>query len=443
VSGTPRLSSAAVRPLPALADDPARADLGPLDWLDAAIDGARVVAIGESAHFNAESYRLRHLVLRHLVERHGFTAYAMESGFVEGGAVDAWLGRPAGTAGDADLGAVLARGTTSLMGMFTEQRRLLQWMREAGARGTRVRFYGVDTPGSNVSLLPALDLVEAYLAANDPQLRIEPDVRDLAEATAASSVFVAQPALAAYANLPADRKDALTAGLSLLLARLRARRPAHRRSDAPDDEPATGTAFDVVERALELAIAWDAFRRDMTVNVRDLAQADTVEWILRREQRVVLAAHNAHVQRWPTEFPGVLAPSTTAGQHLDLRLGRGYRVIGVTNGSGRTLTGGPGFLEGRFFDDLPAPPPDTLDAVMAATHDEPFGVDLRALDATDRATLAGVRTQRSGPFLCPVDPLAAYDVIMHLPHVTEARPDPAAVDAAPAEVAAVFRSRPD
>ena len=238
------------------------------------------------------------------------------------------------------------------MGMFTEQRRLLQWMREARARGTRVRFYGVDTPGSNVSLLPALDLVEAYLAANDPQLRIEPDVRDLAEATAASSVFVAQAALAAYANLPADRKDALTAGLSLLLARLRARRPAHRRSDAPNDEPATGTAFDVVEHALELAIAWDAYRRDMTVNVRDLA-------------------------------------------------------------------------------------------VMVATHDEPFGVDLRALDATDRATLAGVRTQRSGPFLCPIDPLAAYDVIMHLPHVTAARPDPAAVDAAPADVAAVFRSRPD
>jgi erythromycin esterase len=150
VPATPRLSSTAVRPLPALADDAAHADLGPLDWLDAAVDGARVVAIGESAHFNAESYRLRHLVLRHLVERHGFTAYAMESGFVEGRRVDAWLDSPAG---DADLGAVLARGTTSLMGMFTEQRRLLEWMREAGARGTRVRFYGVDTPGSNVSLL--------------------------------------------------------------------------------------------------------------------------------------------------------------------------------------------------------------------------------------------------------------------------------------------------
>jgi erythromycin esterase len=292
-------------------------------------------------------------------------------------------------------------------------------------------------------LAPALDLVDAYLAANDPELRIEPDLRDLAEATAASSVFAARAALAAYADLPTDRKDALTAGLSLLLARLRARRPAHRRDEPVNGEPATVEAFDVVERALELAVAWDAYRRDTTVNVRDLAQADTVEWILRRERRVVLAAHNAHVQRWPTEFPGVLGPSTTAGQHLDLRLGREYRVIGVTNGSGRTLTGGPGFLEGRFFDDLPAPPPDTLDAVMAATHDEPFGVDLHALDAADRATLAGVRTQRSGPFLCPVDPLAAYDVIVHLPRVTEARPDPAAVDAAPAEVAAVFRRRPE
>ena len=134
-----------------------------------------------------------------------------------------------------------------------------------------------------------------------------------------------------------------------------------------------------------------------------------------------------------------LPPSTTAGQHLHARLGKHYRVIGVTNGSGETLPTGRGFYEGRFFDQLPAAPPGTLDAVMAATHDEPFGVDLHRLQDPDQGALAAVHQQRSGTFVCPIDPLVAYDAIIHLPHVTPARSEPAAVNAAPAEVATAFR----
>lgn len=440
---SPRLSAAAVRPLPDLVGDPATVDIEPLRWLDAVVEGARVVAIGESAHFNAESYRLRHLVLRYLVEHHGFTAYAMESGFVEGCQVDAWLARPTGPSANTEIGTILAQGMTSLMGMCTEQRQLLEWLRStAGRGGPRVHFYGVDTPGSNVSLLPALDFVSDYLAETDPDLRIDPDLRELAAIGAASSIFAAQDTAADYANLPLDRKDALTSGLTLLLARLRARQPEQRHPghrSRGENPIALIPDLDHATRALETAIALDAYRRDMTVNVRDLAQADTVEWILGREKRVVLAAHNAHVQRWPTEFPGVLPPTTTAGQHLGGRLGTQYRVIGVTNGSGETLTTGSGFYEGRFFDELPTPPPGTLDAVMAASADEPFGVDLQRLEDPDRAALAAVHEQRSGGFICPIDALIAYDAIVHLPHVTSARPEPAAVDAAPTEVAAAFR----
>jgi erythromycin esterase len=103
------------------------------------------------------------------------------------------------------------------------------------------------------------------------------------------------------------------------------------------------------------------------------------------------------------------------------------------------LATGSGFFEGQFFDELPTPPPGTLDAVMAATHDEPFGVDLHCLTERDRAVLATVGEQRSGGFVCPINPLIAYDALVHLPHVTPARPDADAVDAAPTEVVTAFR----
>jgi erythromycin esterase len=86
-----RLSAEAVIPLGTA--DP----VGPLDdleWLDQAIGDSRVVAIGESAHYNREFFQLRHRLLRYLVERHGFSAYAVESGFVEGCRVDPAQGAP-------------------------------------------------------------------------------------------------------------------------------------------------------------------------------------------------------------------------------------------------------------------------------------------------------------------------------------------------------------
>lgn len=118
-----------MRPLRTL--DPA----GPTDdlaWLDetvgdarVTVGDARVVAIGESAHYNRESYQLRHRLLRYLVERHGFGAYAMESGFVEGWLVDDWV-----RGGANQLGEVMANGMTSLMGLWTEMRAHLEWMRQ-------------------------------------------------------------------------------------------------------------------------------------------------------------------------------------------------------------------------------------------------------------------------------------------------------------------------
>jgi erythromycin esterase len=104
------------------------------------------------------------------------------------------------------------------------------------------------------------------------------------------------------------------------------------------------TTLDSYERALrclDVTVALDALwrasalgdRHEMMV-ARDATIADSVEWILRRERRVVLGAHNAHIQRWPADLPG-MAPATTMGAHLADRLGRGYVVIGATSGTRR------------------------------------------------------------------------------------------------------------
>jgi erythromycin esterase len=426
-----RLSDQALLPLRTL--DPA----GPLDdlaWLDEVIGEARVVAIGESAHYNREFFQLRHRLLRYLAERHGFSAFAMESGFVEGWRPDSWV-----RGGDDQLGEVMANGMTSLMGLWTQLRDLLEWMRQHNRTAARpVGFYGIDLPGSMVSLLPGLAAVTGYLALADPEFAIDPGIRETASAYAATSAFSAPSAMAAYGSLASGDRDALTAGLADLAARLLARRLDYLRRTTAD-------AYERALRSLAVTASLDALARQMVLGdqhemmlSRDAAIADTVEWILRREGRIVLAAHNGHVQRSPGTMPG-LPPLTSAGMHLADRLDQDYLVIGTTTATGQTLNTAPDFYTGRLFTDMAeAPQPGSLDALMASSYDGPFATDLRRLPPSDAAAVRAVAQQRFGTYYADLSPLAAYDVIVHVPHVTPADPDHAALACAPRDVRDAF-----
>ncbi|MBY8854234.1 hypothetical protein K7G98_40750, partial [Saccharothrix sp. MB29] len=50
----------------------------------------------------------------------------------------------------------------------------------------------------------------------------------------------------------------------------------------------------------------------------------------------------------------------------------------------------------------------------------------------------GVSEQRMGTFYCDINPLDAYDAIVHLPRVTAAEPDDDALAASPREVQETF-----
>ncbi len=439
-STTPaRLSSAAVIPLSTLDPSEPADDLA---WLDAAIGDARVVAIGESAHYNHEFLQLRHRMTRYLVQRHGFSAYAMESGFTEAWLVDSWV-RGGENSPGGQLGEAMANGMTSLMGLWAPVRTHLEWMCQHNRTATQpVGFYGIDLPGSSASLLPSLDAVLAYFAHADPGFLVEPDLRQMAAAGAAQSAFSVPAALAAYGKLVPETRDALTAGLADLTVRMTGHRLDYLRRT-------TAVAYERALHSLRLTVILDAIARRMVRGeqrevalTRDAAIAGTVEWILRREERIVLAAHNGHVQRCPLTVAGVLPIPTTMGMHLADRLGEGYRVIGTTSGTGQTLSTGNEFYAGSLFQELQAPEPDSLDGLMAASHDGPFAADLRSLSPSDAEIVQAVSRQRIGAFYGELKPLDAFDVIVHLPHVSAAEPDQAALAASPPEVQEAFSCWP-
>lgn len=243
----------------------------------ATIGDARVVALGEVAHNITELNELRDLLFRELVEQLGFTALVLESGFAEGLAVGRWV-----EGGPGDVAEVARDGISYGFGRCPVVHEQLTWLREHGG----VRVYGMDLAGSSTSPGPAvralLDRIPA--AAGDLELRRRSDLGARREAAVR------------FAGLDQTARTALLADLITLAERGR----------AAGDPVAERCAA-----ALEAFVAQQRFDGSGPYP-RDVFMADTVRWVLEREERVLVSAHNGHVQRDPLDgrlmLGGLLAP---------------------------------------------------------------------------------------------------------------------------------------
>ncbi|GAB3062053.1 hypothetical protein GCM10027053_25580 [Intrasporangium mesophilum] len=348
-------------------------------WLRRVVGGARVVALGEGAHQIVEFHQLRGEILRILVDDLGVTALVLESGFPEGLTVDAWLHGPPESGATA---AQVARDGISYgfghSAAFQEQ---LSWMRDAG-----VRLYGMDLGGDAVSAGPA---VRALLN----RLPSMPGDEDLLRR---SDLGPRPLAPRRWAALASDEQLSLLEDLAALVAR----------ADGVDDP--------VAERCAAAVAGFVAERTyDGTgTPPREHFMADTVRWVLKREERVLVSAHNTHVQRGP--FNG----SPMLGGLLAPHLGDDLVVIGMTYGSGPEVR----FVErsSRPFDwavELTdrVLRPDSVESRLDPLGDPLSAVDLRGIPA---GFLDGVRgTQAAGGLDRCASLGTAYDAFVHLRRV--------------------------
>jgi erythromycin esterase len=403
--------------------DPASDDFSDLAPLRDIVGDARVVSIGESTHRVHEFYQVRHRLTRFLVTELGFTAFVMESGFPEGKAVDDWV-----LGGPGELSSLLRNGITYHMGKCREMRDHLEWMRAHNAGHERkVRFYGMDVPDSSASAKPAVEACLAFLDDVDPAYAavVRASLLPLFGYLPADRTGLAWPAptLQAYLALEPAVRQELTARIGELAERLLAMRVVYPDADFACQCAITARHMD----AFLAAMAAGAHRTYRGANLRDLAMADNVEWILRREDRIVVAAANGHVQRWPFRVPPYVNDELTmAGQHLAASLGDRMVVIATTFGGGtlwlhRADPDGPPGHTTPFVEPVgPFAEPDNLDTLLAGTG-IPLGLlDLRALPAHGPIADRFVRISSimTGPHPQPVNPAAAFDAVIHIDTVT-------------------------
>ncbi|MEU5869720.1 erythromycin esterase family protein [Nonomuraea sp. NPDC047529] len=393
------IQDAFARPLRHL--DPAAASLADDRTLRELVGDARVVAVGEGAHNVTEFHRLKDRLFRVLVRELGFSAFVMESGFAEGLTVDAWV-----HGGPGEAAAVARDGITYRFGECEPVRRHLRWMRRRNSGGpAKVSFYGMDLPGSSTSPGPAVRACLDRMPAGpgDEELLLLSDLGGRTEAAVR------------YAAMPAAGRARLLAGLRELAGRaLLLDDPVLRRCAASLQAFADEAEGDVRPDA-----PWP----------RDRFMAETVEWVLEREERIVVSAHNSHVRRSP--FHG----RPTLGGLLAESLGTGLVVVGATYGRGPEV---------RFTQRSPRPfdcdvsletrttlPPNCVEASLDRLGPPVTVVDLRRAPAE---LFDGIDGTLASGGLDPVDDFpAAYDALVHVRRVTRV---PGAFERLQAEFAA-------
>ena len=228
---------------------------------------AKIIALGEATHGNAEFQQLRLEVFQLAVQQYGVRAFALEADCGCCETVNRYIHGGDGTAEQAAaaLGFQIYR--------TDETAQLLRWMRtynEQAAEGADLRFYGFD-----MQRFPeeAACLLETSKAAGAD--------------TAALEALLADDASAGTDNN--SQTESLVLALKAALLRL----------DTPQAAQAVHFA-DVVLQNLQLGKAMENTLAGMAL--RDKLMAENVQWVLAQEQargnsRVFLSGHNGHISQ--------------------------------------------------------------------------------------------------------------------------------------------------
>jgi erythromycin esterase-like protein len=336
---------------PWLTLDPDEANTCDLRPLGAAIGDARVVCIGESTHLNREFYLLKDRLFRFLASEHGFTAFVLESGLPEGWRMNDWVHGDEG-----DLHELTRQAITFGLGDCDEMRSLLRWMRNRNATHDRqLSFYGMDIGGSSSN--PGTS-VRACLA----RLPAEPGDDERAALT---ELGVQNVALARWVLMSASERERLVDLARGLVDR----------AQLCGDELARlyAASAQIICRGMS---AWATGASQPHENPRDAFMAETVQFLLAREERILVAAHNAHISRAPVRGRPML------GSFLSAPGFPSTVVIGATAAAGDCVAmefDGPRIVSASTV--RMQAPSDSIDAIMSRLGTPPQMLDLRRLPA--------------------------------------------------------------
>ncbi len=327
------------------------ADMQPLK---AIIGPARVVALGEATHGTREFFQFKHRTLEFLVTEMGFNIFAIEASMPESFDINDLVLTGRGDPDKALAGIYFWTWDTE------EVRTMIEWMRSYNANpqhARKVKFYGFDMQ----SAPRAAKVTLAYLRKVDPAQaqRAEKDL-----------ILLADPYTdGRFDDLPQKQKTAVNKEIHVLLSGFDRRKQDYVRRSSAEDWDMARQHVRVLSQNIELR-SGETFEPQ----VRDIAMADNIRWMIEHEgpgAKAVVWAHNGHVS----------TADRSMGWYLRREFGPDMLAFGFAfNQGGFQAREGPYQTKGglRPFE-VPPAPAGSLDALLASANLQIAAIDLRTL----------------------------------------------------------------
>jgi erythromycin esterase len=340
-----------------------------MEPLKKVVGQARIVSLGEATHGTREFFQFKHRMLEFLVSEMDFNIFAIEATMPEGFDVNEYV-----LTGKGDPVKALA-GLYFWCWDTEEVLDMIRWMRAYNAdpqHTKKVKFYGFDMQSSPRAARQSL----AYMHRVDPKAAAE-HVKSLA---VLANAFLA----ADVEGLAVEKKKELTDAAKAFLKRFDEHKDDYTKRTSAAEWAVARQHAQILVQFCEMNI-FGVVDFAGSLQVRDRAMADNVQWILEHEgprAKAVLWAHNGHVETGDTLVAGDMTQEwKRMGHHLRKKYGRdmvvfgfafnqgGFRAVDSLDGSGKGL---------RPFDVDPAPA-GSLDAMLATSGHSLAAWDLRTI----------------------------------------------------------------
>ncbi|HEU5166073.1 MAG TPA: erythromycin esterase family protein [Chitinophagaceae bacterium] len=307
------------------------------------LGNTKIFALGEPLHNLSEPLELRNRLFKFMISEMGFNAIALETSFSQAKKInDFILGRSRGRA------PLIANSNMSYgFGALKANSDLIEWVRRFNTTKPdhlKVRFYGIDLTGEfGKSAYPSIQSALDYIAVVDPDLfsELNPSLLDL------KNDFIAS----AFVKLNEERRRQIRKNIIDLIKTLKDNRTRFIKRSSEEEfdwalQQAVNARYDEV--FLESLPRNNDSTKNLpivrSINLRDTAMAQNVEWIVKhsgKNRKVLLFAHNMHIfngQNLPEEnnpWFNLLKGSNAAGVSLRSMFGKDLFVMGIFYGTMR------------------------------------------------------------------------------------------------------------
>lgn len=318
------------------------------------VGGAQVVCLGESRHDISEQFKLKSRFMKYLIQELGFRVFALEASLPYSVRLNDYL-----KTGSGSLDQIMAGMPGWFLWDTLELKELLAWIREYNAQSDdQVSFYGFDIVAPNNGFEQIFNYLESVDVASHNQLGNKDFGRDVINDDYWPST------LEQFEALSDERKETIKQNVRALHDEIERNEEKYTMQSSEEQYQWVLKLAYSAREAIEMFSANDRIQMGLT---RDSAMANICSWIIEREQKTIIWAHNVHIAK--SEFTMSMFPEQGI---------KGMGALLAEEFEDRMISIGGTFGTGEFQNEdrsFPVPDATTLDGAMAV-----FGVDNLLID---------------------------------------------------------------